>query len=78
MTDRSQDSVDRRLREMVALSRRHADSPGERDAMTARLRHAHRAALVDLSPEAIEARLQTVASLHRLCLELVNTREPVR
>jgi len=70
MSVRSEEIVDRRLREMGDLRRRWVVSPAGRDAMAALLRETARTAVTDMSPESVDRRIRRMAAMARLCLDL--------
>jgi hypothetical protein len=70
MSELGDDTVEQRLDRMAQEARAYLDSPGGKARMRARLRRLRRAAVVDMSAEAVDARIRRVAALRRLCSSL--------
>ena len=69
MTERK-DAVDEALRALASATKEWMESEEGRADMQARAKEARQNAVVDMSPERIDARLRELSSLSRLCREL--------
>ncbi len=64
------DDAGARIRELARLSAERWDSEAGRRDMARRAREARRSAVIDMSGEAVGARIRELAELSRLCAEL--------
>lgn len=67
--------LDERLRELARLSNELLDHPSIRRERALLARAARRAAVVDMSSDAIDARLRQLSAVSRLCASLARLAE---